>query len=238
MKKLISQICSISILATSLNVAPAFASTNRSDVIRNVLAEYTMKMETAEGSIKSISEAAIALRDHNVKAEELVEYVAAGMEPAEAMAYRSAVASRLAVADSENMPELLKDISNTMSKGSNYRGCTSQVQLVSWVMGITSASFLIAVSDVSGRKKSNENEIKKMRLEKTDLESDINILIGEGVKPESFLIASIKKDIAYLDEQIAQDQSEVEKYSAKVKNYSIVAGATGAVAAIGTLTCM
>lgn len=234
MKKLISQICAITILSTSINTQVfAQANNGRSETIRQIFAEYTVKMERAEGSIKSLSEAAIALRDLGVEPQEIVDYVAEGMDTEEASAYRASVESKLAIADSENMSELLKEATATLSKGSNFYGCSDAGAWVTAAVGATSILFFFATIVTNGDKIQKEEKLRELRLQKTDLESDIKIYLGEGVRPDSYLIASIQKDIAYLDEQTSQAETDYNRASEAQKNSLIITAATGAVAAVG-----
>lgn len=254
MKKLITQICSVSLLATSLTsfgVPAAFAAdlnslssieisqSSKMDSIRSIMANYTSNIERAEGNIKSLHQATIALKANNVSAQELVEFAALGMDKAEAAAYRSIMMEKMAIAGSkdlsnEELGELVNEVTASMNKGANFRVC-EVASFAGWIGGISLVVFGIMAIDANGKSGDKEEEIKDMKLTKVDLESDINILIGEGVKPESFLIASIKKDIAYMDEQMEQAESEKAELDSNLKLYAILAGAGAAVGGVGLL---
>jgi hypothetical protein len=234
MKKIISQLCTASILLSSVNVT-AFAATQ--DDIRNVLAQYSSSMERGESSIKSLTEASLALKSKKISSTELVNYITADMDKAEAAAYRANVLPSLALTDADNVDVLFKQAAANMGMGSNFRGCNAYTPgATTWITGVTAIVFLSMASESNRRAKSQQESVKQMRLEKTDMESDIKILIGEGVKPESFLIASIQKDINYLDEQMVQEQQKSEESKKNTQTQLIVGAAAGVVSAIGAAT--
>ena len=229
MKKFIMNVCAVSILATSMT---SFAATDRQSEVRNILAKYTSSVERGESNVKAISEATLAIQAKGITAEEVMEFAAAGMSASEAQAFRSEVGSRLGSANHENIGDLVLETSQNLGQGANFRSGCELPWIGMWVGGIAAIVYLSKSGEAGRVKRSKERDINSMNLQKSDLQADIAILIGEGVKPESFLIASIQKDIDYLNVSIGQAQVEMEKQKKDASTFLVIGGAAAAVSAI------
>lgn len=240
MKSLISNFCSLSILATSLatfNVPAALASDlkaisskeiqlSQQDEIRNIFAQYSTTIESAGGQRRALAEAALAMRAKNVSNEDLLKFAEADMNPVEAASFRAKVARYTSAnLSEEESSELLQEIVASTSKGSNFLGCG----VGSFISIFTGTGFfvvgILALTKLGDATKTQRREIQ---LEKVDAQSTINILISEGVSPNSYLVTSMKADIAFMDEQLAQLEEKRQDDKKSAQTLGMIAGGLGA----------
>lgn len=236
MKKAIHQTLAIALLSTSLSpFTTAFAHDNnvsivkesRQSEIRNIIAELSMKMEQGEGQRKSLAEAVKLIQEKNISTHELVNFAAAGMEVKEAIAFKARFQSKMDQAAAGLLSD--EDLANVLvevmggTRGLNFRPSCDATFATAWIAGIIAIAAGISAIDASGQKSGGEDSIKQLKLDRVALEGEMNILLSEGLPASSYYIASMKADIAYIDEQIAQTEKDVAKNKKDLMTYAIVA---------------
>ena len=250
MKNTISQFLSVSILASSLSmtgVPQAFASDvglkgqevlqdSQNDSLRSIMANLSANLERGQGNIESIAAASQAIEANNITTDQLINFAAEGMDKKEAAAFKANIEQKLALVGKEDTKSLVTEVLTSMAQGSNFRGC----QDVAFFGGLGAALVaIIFLSNASAYRSDIEDAdgaINNMRLQRTDLNSEIEILVSAGVARDHYLILNIQRDINYLNEQMAQKERDKVKYDQDAKRATTIglagAGVTAAAVVI------
>lgn len=254
MKKLIHQTLAVTVFATSLvtaGVPAAFAqdikvvsqSVSHQSSIRDIMAEMSVNLENGSSRLQAINETAIRLHAQNVSAQSLVEYVASGMEVSEGNAFRASMTPKLAQiqngsADQADIAEMVAQVSFETSRGANYRsGCNDTIGLATGIFAAAAIGFAIAALNTNGDKEDSKKEIDALKLDKITIQNEIDVLVSQGLPESSFYVASLKADMAYIDELVVQEERKFDDSEKNVSTYSTIAGVSGALALGGFALC-
>lgn len=138
MKKSISNLCGLAVLATSLaafNVPQAFAKDSQKE-IQSIYATYSRNLETGAKDSEAMSEAIVRLSEAQVTQDELVNFIAQDMNPQESKAFRLKV-SKLSSSSESDREELMKELLSKEVNGSNFLGCGGGTILAAAGGGLT-----------------------------------------------------------------------------------------------------
>lgn len=253
--KLVSHMVSVSILASSLaafNVPSALASDmkpmkplelktiqNKQEVIKAAFAHFSVAMtstKSVEAKLiyrQAMTDAAKSFKAAGVIQKDLIEYATSDMNPAEAAAFRSQV-SNLSASDlsSPEGEELLQRILKEQGKGSNFLPCGLGTT-IAFTAGL--GAFIIGILALTKLEDVTKKDRQQNDLDRAAIESEIDILRGEGVREDSYLIASRKAEIQQLDIEYAQmlDQKESDRKGAVT--LGIIAGGLAVTAIVGAI---
>lgn len=252
--KLMSNLISASILASSLatfNVPRAFADTkpmkplnvktlqDPQEVIKSAFAKFTVNMNQNEVQNsqlilrQEITEAAKSFSAAGVSQRDLVQYAISDMNPAEAKAFMAQIQLlEGADLDSSEGQEFFERILLSQSKGANFLPCGLGFTLA--LVGGTGAFIvgILAITKLSDVSKLDRQAIEK---DKAAIQSEIQILIGEGVSQDSYLVTTRRAEIVQLDIEYRQmlDDKAANKKSATT--LGMVAGGLAVTAIVGAI---
>jgi hypothetical protein len=233
--KLMSNLISTVILASSLaafNVPMAIASDLQPQtVIKETFADFTLNLH--QSSLENnqvilrqeITKAAKAFSENKVTTQDLINYAVSDMNPAEAASFKKmAAALSNADLDSSEGQELLEKVLMSQSKGSHFLPCGSGFFTAIFIGPIAVILAIVAIEKFSDVTRKDRQQIVK---EKAFIESEIDILLGEGVSSDSYLVTSRKAELVQLDIEYSQMLDDKEKDE---KTGMIVSGVAGAMA--------
>ncbi len=244
MKKLIS---GISLTALLLSSNPVLANDNvgsKYDVIKqtfDALSPHTIQFQTSNEVIRNVTEARTALGKAGVTMEDIRDYISQGKSGYEKAQLDSAFESYSDIDVSKlthlEMKDLMSDMGKKFDTGANYKNCGINTYDTLRIIALTTG-VVGGLTAMVAHNKSNgaEESIENLNVLITQNNGDIQALINEGVREDSFLITAIKTENELLALDIQAEQADIEDADTMM-NYGFALLAVAGVSGAGALYC-